>query len=56
LSDADGAGCGQPLQPRCDIDAVAVNVAAIGDHVAEIDADAKAQAAFLGEIEDRVRP
>jgi len=38
-----------PAAPRCC--AVAVNVAAIGDHVAEIDPDAKAQAALLGEIQ-----
>jgi len=39
------------LQPRRDVDAVAINVAAIGDYVAEIDPDAKPQAALLGEIE-----
>jgi hypothetical protein len=33
--DTDAAACGQPLQPRRDVDAVAVNVAAAGDHVAE---------------------
>jgi len=49
--DTDAARCGQPLQPHRDVDAVAVNVAAIGDHVAEIDADAKSQAALLGEIQ-----
>jgi len=49
--DADAAGCGQPLQPRGDVDAVAINVVAVDDHVAEIDPDAKAQAALLGEIQ-----
>jgi hypothetical protein len=45
------AGCGQPLQPHRDVDAVAVNVAAVGDHVAEIEPDAKPQPALFGEIE-----
>jgi hypothetical protein len=49
--EADAARHRQPLQPHCDVDAVAVYVTAIGDHVAEIDADAKAQAALLGEIQ-----
>src|SRR5215470_16525453 len=39
--DADAARCRQPLQPRRDVDAVAINVAAVGNHVAEIDPDAK---------------
>jgi hypothetical protein len=49
--DADAARRRQPLQPRRDVDGVAINVAAVGDHVAEIDPDAKSQAALLGEIE-----
>ena len=49
--DADAARRRQSLQPRRDVDPVAINVAAVGDHVAEIDADAKAQAALLGEIQ-----
>ena len=49
--DADAARRGQPLQPCRDVDAVAVNVAAVGDHVAEIDPDAKAQAPLLGEVQ-----
>ena len=49
--DADAARRRQPLQPRRDVDAVAINIAAIGDHVAEIDADAKSQAALLGEVQ-----
>jgi hypothetical protein len=48
---ADAARLRQPLQPCGHVDAVAVNVAAIGDHVAEIDPDAKPQAALLGEIQ-----
>jgi hypothetical protein len=48
--DADAARPRQPLQPHRDVDAVAINIAAIGDHVAEIDPDAKAQAALFGEI------
>jgi hypothetical protein len=49
--DADAAWLGQPLQAHRDVDAVAIDVAAVGDHVAEIDPDAKAQAALLGEIQ-----
>jgi len=49
--DADAARCRQPLQPCGDVDAVAINVVAIGDHVAEIDPDAKTQAALLGEVQ-----
>ena len=42
--DADAAGLRQCLQPRCDVDAVTVDVAAIGDEVAEIDPDPKGDA------------
>ena len=37
--DHDAAGLGQALQPRRDVDAVAVNVVALDDDVAEVDAD-----------------
>jgi hypothetical protein len=43
--DADAAGRRQALQPRRDIDAVAIYVVAVGDDVAQIDPNAKAQAA-----------
>ena len=36
---ADAAGLGQRLQPRGNVDAVAVDVVALNDHIAEIDAD-----------------
>ena len=49
--DADAARRRQPLQPHRDVHAVALDIAAIGDHVAEIDPDAKSQAALLGEIQ-----
>jgi hypothetical protein len=49
--DADAARRRQPLQPRRDVDAIAVNVAAIDDDVAEIGPDAKAQALLLGEVQ-----
>ena len=39
--DADAAGLGERLQPRGDVDAVAVDVVAVDDDVAEIDADAE---------------
>ncbi|HVH76128.1 MAG TPA: hypothetical protein VM755_14535 [Stellaceae bacterium] len=38
------------LEPCGDIDAVAEHIAFIDDHVADIDADAKANALALGEI------
>jgi hypothetical protein len=40
-ADADAAGLGKRLQPRGDIDAVAVDVALVDDDVADIDAHAK---------------
>jgi hypothetical protein len=41
VGDANPSGLGDPLQARCDIDAVAHQVAvAFLDHVAEMDADA----------------
>jgi hypothetical protein len=49
--DADPARRCHCLQPRRDVDALAVNVIAIGDHVAEIDADAKSEAPLLGEVQ-----
>jgi hypothetical protein len=39
--DAHAARVGERLQPRRDIDAVAINIVAVNDHVAQIDADAK---------------
>ena len=48
--DADAARRRQPLQPHRDVDAIAVDVAATDDDVAEIDPDAKAQALLLGEV------
>jgi hypothetical protein len=45
---ADAARCRQPLQPCGDVDAVAINVAAVGDHVAEIDPDPEPDPAVLG--------
>src|ERR1700730_19349875 len=45
---ADAARLGEPLEPRGDIHAVAKDVTALGDHVAEINADAKADAPLFG--------
>ncbi len=42
--DADAARLGQRLQPRGDVDAVAINVVAVDDDVAEIDADPEGDA------------
>ena len=39
--DADPARLGERLEPRRQIDAVAIEVAALDDHIAEIDADAQ---------------
>ena len=47
LGETDRAGRGDPLQPRGDIDAVAHQIAVgLLDHVAEMNADAKVDAAF----------
>jgi len=48
MRDADAAGLRQCLQPRRDIDAVAVNVTAIGDDIAKIDPDPKRDSFVLG--------
>ena len=42
-ADADPARIGQRLQPRGDIDAIAEDVVAVDDDVADIDADAKVE-------------
>ena len=41
IGDEHPAGIGQGFDPRGDIDAVAVEVVALDDHIAEIDADAQ---------------
>ena len=43
MRDADAARLCEFLQPRRDVDAVAKNVVAVDDHIAEIDADAQLQ-------------
>ncbi len=45
--DADAAGLGQALQPRGHVDPVAVDVVAVDDDVADVDADAQADAPVL---------
>ena len=47
--DEDPARLGQCLEPRGDVDAVAEDVVALDDDVAEIDADAKFDAPVRGE-------
>jgi hypothetical protein len=44
LRDEHAAGLGHRLQPRREVDAVAQQILAIDQHVAEVHADAKAQA------------
>ena len=51
--DADAARLGQALQPRRDIDAVAVEVVALDDDVAEIDADAQHDTPRLRQVRIR---
>ena len=46
LRDADCAGLGERLEPGGDVDAVAEDVVAVDDHVAEIDADAQFETAL----------
>ena len=46
--DAGAAGLRQRFQPRGDVDALAIDVRAFADHVAEIDADAEQDAATGG--------
>ena len=48
--DADAAGLGQGLEARRDVHAVAVDVLVFDDHVAEVDADAKAEPSILGSL------
>jgi len=50
MRDADAAGFGQRFEAGGDIDAIAENVALVGDDVAEIDADAEADAPVLCDL------
>ena len=50
LRDGDAARPGNAFQPRRDIDAVAENVVALDDDIAKVDADAKLDAAVVGDI------
>ena len=45
---ADPAGLGERFQARRDIDTVAEDVVALGDHVTEVDADTKPDAPLVG--------
>jgi len=46
--DADPAGHSDPLEPRGDVDAVAVNVAVLDDHITRVDANAVLNSLVLG--------
>src|SRR5207253_7963218 len=48
--DADAAWLCECLQPSSDVDAVAVDVSAIDDHVAEIDPDPEGDPLVLGRL------
>jgi hypothetical protein len=50
VGDEHPACIGQGFEPRSDIDPVAENVVLLGDHVAEIDADAKPDPPLLGHL------
>ena len=47
---ADAAGLAHLLQPRRDVDAVAVDVVALDHHIAEVNADAELKAPLLGQV------
>ena len=53
--DDDTAGIAEPLQPGGDVDAVAVEVVLVDDHVAEIDPDAEHDPGVLGKVEVLLR-
>ena len=55
LGDADAAGLGDALQPRGDVDAFAVEVAALHDHVAHVDADPQVDPSLRRQIVVRLR-
>ena len=56
LRNADCAGLGERFQPGGDIDAIAENVVAVDDHVAEIDADPELETALgRDRVVDRAR-
>jgi hypothetical protein len=46
VGDKHSTGIGQDLDPRGDVDTVAIEVVALDDHIAEIDADAQLNAAL----------
>ncbi len=50
LRDTDSTRLRQSLETRCDIDSVTIDVTAIVDHLAQIDADSKTQALILGDL------
>jgi hypothetical protein len=50
IRDADAARRGQALETRRDVDAVAVDVVAVDDHVAKIDADAEHDALLFRQL------
>jgi len=52
---ADPAGFGERFQACRDIDAIAKDVVAVGNHVAEIDTNAKPDALLLGQIGSAVK-
>ena len=52
---AEAARLGQGLEPRRDVDAIAIDVRAFADDVAEVDADAQQDAACLRDLGVRCR-
>src|SRR5947209_15846520 len=45
-ADIDAARFGKRFEPGRDVDAVAIDVVAVDDHIADVDADAEIQTAF----------
>src|SRR6202022_2455790 len=50
VGDEDAAGIGERFDPGGDVDAVAIKIVALDDHVAEIDADAQLDAAVRRDV------
>ena len=48
--DAEATGIGQSLEPRRNVDAIAVDVRALDHDVAEVDADAQSNALLVGQV------
>src|SRR4029077_1197702 len=50
IGNADAAGLGDALQPRCNVHPITEDVLFLNDHIAEIDADPKSDALVLWDV------